>query len=833
VLRDAGPGVLEPSLLARGREKGPFSHGGDLVTMLEPEAAGPRVPEIDPKLSALEQALALVGARLQVTTIHAPIATGDGVACTCGRVDCTAKGKHPVEKSWQRRPLTSDQEVRDAFARLKFTPNLGIVLGEQPRGAYVISIDEDDAERLELLEQEYGELPATASCKSARGRKLFFSVPPSVPHADLRNVTGLGGAKGVDVKVKGGQVVVPPSTHASGVRYEWVQAGLIAELPPGWIQAILKKPTAPSWATGYTPQLLRDDTFARHKAERYLNRALSSECGIVSGTKEGARNTVFYTALCRLLPLAHGLALPTGHSTVVRDLSGAAAHAGLGQREILSCVRSAEKWLHESGAVRLLPHPVEPVPPAPFPETATAAPGAAPEEPGEESVEAKEAFRELVKERAAAGIIYGSPAIDLIQANGKNAPVAENIARILERHPVWLGGPKLDTFRMTLVWKEVPAPVRKNLHDQWSELRERGDDLSLQGWLLQQPTELRIDAEKGTCWDGFCLCGVRNHFDSLVEYVDAMPEWDGTPRLDTFFPTYFGARPTDGTRRVGRAFLLAAMMRVYEPGNMVDVVPILESATQRVGKNRGIEALFGGPPRVFGLDIIPGDKNGDLNRLAANSWCLHDDESRLFMSRTDTIKAWITRTYDTYRVPYDRMLVTTPRRAVLICSTNKSHYFSDNENARFFPIKVGTVDVDGIARDREQVWAEARAAYRAGEKWFIPRTDPVWVELRREQEDRHEEDPFFQLVDFFLSRRDRPETPTSTTIYEKIGIEPSRRDQRMSNRLHAVMAQLGWEKVRVRNVAENLIKAGLEPGSSGERLHVWCKKPTFETTKDE
>ncbi len=47
---------------------------------------------------------------------------------------------------------------------------------------------------------------------------------------------------------------------------------------------------------------------------------------------------------------------------------------------------------------------------------------------------------------------------------------------------------------------------------------------------------------------------------------------------------------------------------------------------------------------------------------------------------------------------------------------------------RFWPVQVGAIDIDGLEADRDQLWAEAVAAYNAGEQWWLTEDE----EKRRE-----------------------------------------------------------------------------------------------------
>ena len=334
---------------------------------------GISIPEIPEGSGPLEHAIALVSAGFNVITIHAPIFTderkpGPTALCTCGNPSCSGEssaGKHPFESNWQKKPLRDEQAVRDAFqkfasrpARRNLTrdllPNIGLSLGLLASGAYVVGIDIDNFTRIAVLEDELGPLPDTATSESFRGFKALFTIPDLVDRTRLKNKTGLGGEPGVDVKVQNGQVVAPPSMHAYGTRYTWIRTGRLAELPAAWIIKILEpKQAVPDFAREYTPQTLKNDKRAQARHTKYLQAATINEAQLVARCGKGLRNTTFYTALCRVLPIAQGVMVAGGHSYVVRQLSDAARACGLPDREIAKSVASAEKWLQESGAVRV------------------------------------------------------------------------------------------------------------------------------------------------------------------------------------------------------------------------------------------------------------------------------------------------------------------------------------------------------------------------------------------------------------------------------------------------------------------------------------------------
>lgn len=713
----------------------------------------------------LEHALHLAAAGFPVIFTHAPIPPG----CTCGRADCQAIGKHPVEKRWQKSGTTDAVIIRDRLSRLRFAPNVSIVLGLMG-DVYVTAVDVDSEPRMAELLEELGPLPTTVRIDSARGYRLLFTLPPSTPLDRVSNVTGILKKSGVDLKAAGGQIVMPPSMHASGVRYTWHTTGEVAELPAAWVIAIMKPPARPPEAAQYTPQTLREDRRTQVRFEKYLQAATMKQAVIVAQCGQGLRNTTFYLSLCSILPLAHGLSLVGGHQYVLRELSKAALACGLPQSEISRTIASAERWMRESGAVRV-PHEV-------FVNGSQPPPGSPP------------------PPRSAGQPSGGESPIELIQDNGSPAKIAENVARLLALHPLWNGGPRRNLLTLDVHWpKKLPEPLVKIQRKHCEILDE--DEVAIQGWLLEQPFDHRVKLALKDIYSAIKNAARRSAYDPLLEFLDSLPPWDGVPRVDTWLTDLAGAVDTPVVRRFARLWLVSAMARALAPGCVADGVLVLIGA-QGIGKNYLVSILFGDAPFVLSVGSYRIGHDLEADRMACSSWVIHDDEMSSRRSDADAIKSWVSRREETFRAPYERNLKTHARRAVLICSTNREHFLLDDENRRFWPVQCGHIDITGAQESREQLLAEALHLCRKGESWTLNRKDPLWNEIAELQSSRKQIDPFESDVAKVLHDLNFPDEITVSEICERLDVPPERRTTALAMRIGKAFLGLPYERARVR-----------------------------------
>ncbi len=277
-------------------------------------------------------------------------------------------------------------------------------------------------------------------------------------------------------------------------------------------------------------------------------------------------------------------------------------------------------------------------------------------------------------------------------------------------------------------------------------------------------------------------------------------EHDGTLRVDRWLADYLGADPTPYTLAVGRWWLISAVARVMIPGCKADHVLILEGAQGR-RKSTALRTLVG-DAWFSDTPAEIGDKDAFL--AMRGRWVIELAELDA-LSRTEAskAKAFFSSPTDTYRPPYGRQTITTARQCVFAGTVNHGSYLRDETGARrFWPVEVarrGPIDLDRLAADRDQIWAEARDLFAQGSRWW-PEHEHEHTAARAEQDTRYQGDEWEAKVASFASPfADSPNGVTVGAVLAGALDVPADRwtlaDQR---RVGACLGRLGLVRVQRR-----------------------------------
>jgi predicted P-loop ATPase len=141
-------------------------------------------------------------------------------------------------------------------------------------------------------------------------------------------------------------------------------------------------------------------------------------------------------------------------------------------------------------------------------------------------------------------------------------------------------------------------------------------------------------------------------------------------------------------------------------------------------------------------------------------------------------------------------LVESPRQCVFAGTVNHSTYLRDETGGRrFWPITCGRIDVEALARDRDQLWAEAKARFDVGAVWWLETAELLQM-ASDQQIDRYEGDPWEEVIGPWLESR------TSVSISEVLEkcLQKAHAlwTQTDKNRAARCLRALGWERYRER-----------------------------------
>ena len=155
---------------------------------------------------------------------------------------CTDRGKHPCG-AWSKQATTDREQITAMFAGT--TRNIGIACG--PSGLLVV--DEDRLDAFTEYADSIGQtVPATFTVRTGKGRHFYFRAPDGL---DLGNAEGGLKGRGINIRGRGGYVVGPASTHATGATYTPVDVDAEILPCPAWLVEALTSRSAPdAFASG-------------------------------------------------------------------------------------------------------------------------------------------------------------------------------------------------------------------------------------------------------------------------------------------------------------------------------------------------------------------------------------------------------------------------------------------------------------------------------------------------------------------------------------------------------------------------------------------------------
>jgi predicted P-loop ATPase len=333
-----------------------------------------------------------------------------------------------------------------------------------------------------------------------------------------------------------------------------------------------------------------------------------------------------------------------------------------------------------------------------------------------------------------------------------------------------------------LPWDESDADTPR----VWKET----DDIQAAEWLQHRD----VDAGPAVVARAVSVVARDRTYHPVRDYLKGL-QWDGQRRLENAPQVYLSVSEDDGTACIFfELWMISAVARVMHPGCKADHVLILEGR-QGIGKSQAL-SILGGP---WFRDELPEIGSKDAALQMKGVWLLELAELDAFSrSEVSRIKAFLTRSKDSYRPPYERNVVDVPRQCVIAGTVNTSEYLRDETgNRRFWPMQCHAVDRQALKRDRDQLWAEAVARYQGGSPWWL--TNEAHIEAAAAaQADRIVGDAWWPIIEQYLHWHGKNETSVGEILENALQVDKSRWTRADQTRIGSSLKQHGWQRVQRR-----------------------------------
>lgn len=718
----------------------------------------------------LDAALGYAARGWRVLPLHWPTSAE---TCSCqelaGAKTCTHIGKHPLTRNGVRAATTDEARIRAWWKRFP-RANVAIATGAGPRGGLVV-LDVDPRhlgdESLDLLTDVHGRLPDTVqSCTGGGGLHYLFAYDPVA----VGRVPCSQGKLGVGVDVCGddGYIVAPPSVHQCGRTYGWELASepddvTLAEVP-AWLLALARGAARVEGARG-----------------RRGGGRLDGEDAI----PEGQRNT-------ELVRVAGSLR--------ARGLDRAELGASLAEVNRLRCVPPLDAREVAEIAESVCRYPA----------------GLSPEY----EARAKETEGRAVQAERTGGrydhkadpawwASQGTPSAAPRGAGGVPVvPSAPSSARVEEEEEGdWEGllarnkRAVSNTFRnVCLIFRHDPA-FKGRLRYNAMSLYPEFDGAQLRD---ADTGRFREDIERE---HGFSpgveslemalrVVSEERSYHPVREYLAGL-EWDGVPRIAGLLRDVLGATDTSSglLGRALRYFFVSAVARAFDPGCKVDLVLILKGP-QGARKSSFLSALAGAWFSDSHMDITSRDGKLQVHSAWIHEW--PEIEAIFRRSHNDDMKGFIASATDNFRKPYGRNNEFVRRSSIFAGTTNQEVFLTDpTGNRRFVVIEVtGEIPIEQVRAMRDQLWAEAVAAYQDGERFYFDKAEESEKEGLLEQ--YQQTDPWEHEVTLHLVRTRAASVIINDVLTGALKLEKKDLSDFAQKRVGAILRRLGWKRGRGR-----------------------------------
>ena len=712
-----------------------------------------------------------------------------------------SRSKVPFKGSHGHLDASTDPIAIAAMWREHPGANVGLATGA------LVVFDCDGTEGKQTFER-LGPLVHTRAARTPRGGLHIYFAAPAGTVIRCHNAPRASGQPGLDIKAAGGFVLLPPSRGRTGAAYQWLNDALIAPLPGHLLQYVQSlgasrreapKAALPAHLAGRAMRNLTEPALAGFG----LDWSAHEEARIRGALKCLGADIGYdkYFKVCCALHNLKWVTPDTDRGFLLLDewASGFSYYNPDGLEKKWESIEKSKRIDHLVTVGSLFAMATE----AGW-RGEVALPAAREGAESGDSVENAASHANVIQANgnALTGVSDGAGDSGLNGHASASALFAPIERPIIFPDTDKAGHPRPTCTNAGVAILGLGIACRKDVfHEKLlvggHAIQAWGGDLSDDAvHMIRKVTWRRFgfDPTERHARDAAIQLCLENQFNPIVDYLTGL-QWDRRPRIERWTVDYLDAADTPLNREFGRLMLIAAARRARAPGTKFDQIVILEGK-QGTGKSSAIRILAG--DENFSDQHVLGASDKEQQEAFRGVW-LHEIAELAGMRRTDVerIKQFARRTEDRARPAYGRLRVDMKRRGIFVATTNEQAYLKDWDRA-FWPIATGTIALERLKADRDQLWAEAAWCEARGDSLELP--EALRAIAKHEQAERHEIDAWESLVAEAIGRQ---KVPLDTSVNDILmsgtfQMRASEVNQPAQNRIARILKKLNFERYYAR-----------------------------------
>lgn len=355
---------------------------------------------------------------------------------------------------------------------------------------------------------------------------------------------------------------------------------------------------------------------------------------------------------------------------------------------------------------------------------------------------------------------------------------------------------------------ETTYDFRFNLLTEDTEYRTQGTNTSTAYRIADQRALNSLCMEAKTrgiaCWDRDISRYIHSYsvkeYHPFTSYMDNLPDWDGTDRLENLARRVSG-NPLwmKGFRRWMLAMTAQWMQLDHLHGN--SVAPVLISRKQGRQKSTFCKLLLPAVLQRYYTDSIDLNAPTQMERKLSLFGLVNLDEfDKIPPKKMPLLKNLMQMAELNIRKAYQKSYASLPRMASFIATSNQKELLSDPSGSRRFLCIEVEEKIDCSPIDHDQIYAQLKTCLSGGERyWFTSREEAEIMASNAKFYKQTIEEDIFHSCFRQASKSEHPLLLSAAEIFERMKKQnPAAMLGTTANRIGPFLNNLGIERIHTR-----------------------------------